>query len=141
MIYQRTLAKPVQLTGIGLHSGKKVMLKLYPAEADTGVVFRRIDIEGSVDQKADANSVGATSNNTTLGSGKEAIHTVEHLLAALYGLGINNIYCEIDGPEVPIMDGSGASFVFMTVTSKCLRLAVAPALSVTLIVIFELVPI
>jgi UDP-3-O-[3-hydroxymyristoyl] N-acetylglucosamine deacetylase len=113
MIYQRTLAKPVQLTGIGLHSGKKVMLKLYPAEADTGIVFRRIDVEGSIDQKADANSVGATANNTTLGSGKEAIHTVEHLLAAFYGLGINNAYCEIDGPEVPIMDGSGASFVFI----------------------------
>jgi UDP-3-O-[3-hydroxymyristoyl] N-acetylglucosamine deacetylase len=103
----------VQVTGIGLHSGKKVTLKLYPALADTGIVFRRSDIEGSKDQKADAISVGATDNNTTLGSGKEAIHTVEHLLAALYGFGINNIYCEIDGPEVPIMDGSGASFVFL----------------------------
>jgi len=113
MIYQRTLAKEVKVTGIGLHSGKKVTLKLYPALADTGVVFRRSDIEGSKDQKADANSVGATDNNTTLGSGKEAIHTVEHLLAALYGFGINNVYCEIDGPEVPIMDGSGASFVFL----------------------------
>jgi UDP-3-O-[3-hydroxymyristoyl] N-acetylglucosamine deacetylase len=113
MIYQRTLAKEVQVTGIGLHSGKKVTLKLYPALADTGIVFRRSDIEGSKDQKADAISVGATDNNTTLGSGKEAIHTVEHLLAALYGFGINNIYCEIDGPEVPIMDGSGASFVFL----------------------------
>lgn len=113
MIYQRTLAKEVQVTGIGLHSGKKVTLKLYPANADTGVVFRRVDIEGSKDQKADAISVGATDNNTTLGSGIDAIHTVEHLLAALYGLGINNVYCEIDGPEVPIMDGSGASFVFI----------------------------
>ena len=113
MIYQRTLAKEVKVTGIGLHSGKKVTLKLYPALADTGIVFRRSDIEGSKDQKADANSVGATDNNTTLGSGKEAIHTVEHLLAALYGFGINNVYCEIDGPEVPIMDGSGASFVFL----------------------------
>lgn len=113
MIYQRTLAKPVQLTGIGLHSGKKVTLKLYPAQADSGIVFRRVDVENSTDQKADANSVGATDNNTTLGNGKEAIHTVEHLLAALYGLGINNVYCEIDGPEVPIMDGSGASFVFI----------------------------
>ena len=111
MIYQRTLAKKVQVTGIGLHSGKKVTLKLHPALADTGIVFKRIDIADSSDQKADANSVGATDNNTTLGSGKEAIHTVEHLLAALYGLGINNVYCEIDGPEVPIMDGSSAPFV------------------------------
>jgi UDP-3-O-[3-hydroxymyristoyl] N-acetylglucosamine deacetylase len=113
MIYQRTLAKEVKVTGIGLHSGKKVTLKLYPALADTGIVFRRSDIQGSKDQKADAISVGATDNNTTLGSGEDAIHTVEHLLAALYGFGINNVYCEIDGPEVPIMDGSGASFVFL----------------------------
>jgi len=113
MIYQRTLAKEVQVTGIGLHSGKKVTLKLHPAEANTGIVFRRVDIENSTARKADAISVGATDNNTTLGSGTEAIHTVEHLLAALYGLGINNVFCEIDGPEVPIMDGSGASFVFI----------------------------
>ncbi len=113
MIYQRTLAKEVQVTGIGLHSGKKVKLKLYPAQANTGIVFRRVDIKDSIDQKADAISVGATDNNTTLGSGKDAIHTVEHLLAALYGLGIDNVYIEINGPEVPIMDGSGASFVFL----------------------------
>jgi UDP-3-O-[3-hydroxymyristoyl] N-acetylglucosamine deacetylase len=113
MIYQRTLAKEVQVTGIGLHSGKKVKLKLHPAEANTGIIFRRVDIEDSKDQKADAISVGATDNNTTLGAGREAIHTVEHLLAAFYGLGIDNVYCEIDGPEVPIMDGSGASFVFI----------------------------
>lgn len=113
MIYQRTLAKEVKVTGIGLHSGKKVTLKMYPAEADTGIVFRRVDVEGSKANKADAISVGATDNNTTLGSGPEAIHTVEHLLAAFYGLGVNNVFIEIDGPEVPIMDGSGASFVFL----------------------------
>lgn len=113
MIYQRTLAKEVKVTGIGLHSGKKVTLKMYPAQADTGIVFKRVDIPNSLARKADALSVGATDNNTTLGSGVEAIHTVEHLLAALYGLGINNVFIEIDGPEVPIMDGSGASFVFL----------------------------
>lgn len=113
MVYQRTIAKDIKFTGIGIHSGRKVTMKLKPAKAGVGVVFKRVDVEGSDWQKADANSVGATSNNTTLGSGVDAIHTVEHLLAAFYGLGINNIYCEIDGPEVPIMDGSSGSFIFI----------------------------
>lgn len=113
MINQRTLAKEVEVTGIGLHSGKKVTLKLFPAEADSGVVFRRVDLKDSKPMKADAKTVGATENNTTLGEGVGAVHTVEHLLSALYGLGINNVYCEIDGPEIPIMDGSSASFVFI----------------------------
>jgi UDP-3-O-[3-hydroxymyristoyl] N-acetylglucosamine deacetylase len=113
MIYQRTLAKSVKVTGIGLHSGKKVTLNMHPAAADTGIVFKRIDIANSTSRRADALSVGATENNTTLGAGPEAIHTVEHLMAAFYGLGINNVFIEIDGPEIPIMDGSGASFVFL----------------------------
>lgn len=113
MVYQRTIAKEIKFTGIGIHSGRKVTMCLKPAKAGVGVVFKRVDVEGSDWQKADANSVGATSNNTTLGSGVDAIHTVEHLLAAFYGLGINNIYCEIDGPEVPIMDGSSGSFIFI----------------------------
>lgn len=101
------------MTGIGLHSGKKVTLKLSPASADTGIVFKRSDIPNAPLMRADARSVGATENNTTLGEGHTAIHTVEHLLAALYGLGINNAYCEVSGPEIPIMDGSSASFVFI----------------------------
>lgn len=113
MIYQRTIAKEVKVTGIGIHSGKKVTLKLFPAEADTGIVFRRSDIPTAKTIKADARSVGPTRNNTTLGDGPDAIHTVEHLLSALYGLGIDNVYCELDGPEVPIMDGSSASFIFI----------------------------
>lgn len=113
MVYQRTIAKEIKFTGIGIHSGRKVTMCLKPAKAGVGIVFKRVDVEGSDWQKADANSVGATSNNTTLGSGIDAIHTVEHLLAAFYGLGINNIYCEIDGPEVPIMDGSSGSFIFI----------------------------
>lgn len=113
MIYQRTIAKEVQVTGIGLHSGKKVVLKLIPAPADTGIVFKRSDLKNAEPLKAHATTVGATENNTTLGSGTNVIHTVEHLLAALFGLGINNIFCEISGPEVPIMDGSSASFVFI----------------------------
>jgi UDP-3-O-[3-hydroxymyristoyl] N-acetylglucosamine deacetylase len=113
MIYQRTIAKEVKVTGIGLHSGRKVTMKIVPADADVGFQFQRTDIPGSKPMRADAKSVGATENATTIGEGREAIHTVEHLLAVLYGLGINNALIEIDGPEVPIMDGSGASFVFL----------------------------
>ncbi|MFY7992743.1 MAG: UDP-3-O-acyl-N-acetylglucosamine deacetylase [Bacteriovoracaceae bacterium] len=113
MIYQRTIAKDVKVTGIGLHSGKKVTMKLIPAEADFGIQFIRTDIAHSKPMKANALTVGTTENATTLGAGVEAIHTVEHLLGTLYGLGINNVMIEIDGPEVPIMDGSGASFVFL----------------------------
>lgn len=113
MIYQRTLAKDVKVTGIGLHSGKKVTMKLIPADIDFGIQFIRTDIPGSKPMKANALTVGTTENATTLGAGAEAIHTVEHLLGTLYGLGINNCLIEINGPEVPIMDGSGASFVFL----------------------------
>ncbi|EQC45148.1 UDP-3-O-[3-hydroxymyristoyl] N-acetylglucosamine deacetylase [Bacteriovorax sp. BSW11_IV] len=113
MLYQRTIAKSVSITGIGIHSGRKVTMKLHPAEADTGVRFKRVDIPGSEILRASATSVGATENNTTIGEGVNAVHTVEHLLSVLYGLGIDNVFIEIDGPEVPIMDGSGASFVFV----------------------------
>jgi UDP-3-O-[3-hydroxymyristoyl] N-acetylglucosamine deacetylase len=113
MIYQRTLARNVNVTGIGLHSGKKVSMKLIPQDADFGIQFIRTDIAQSRPMQANALTVGTTENATTLGSGREAVHTVEHLLGTLYGLGINNVLIEIDGPEVPIMDGSGASFVFL----------------------------
>ena len=112
LLYQRTLAKKVQVTGIGLHTGRKVQLTLSPAPADFGIQFRRIDLHGPL-MKAHAELVGATENNTSLGSGAGVIHTVEHLLAVLYGLGINNVLVEVDGPEIPIMDGSGASFLFL----------------------------
>ena len=113
MLYQRTLAKSVKVTGLGLHSGKKVTMRLHPAEADFGVQFQRTDLPERPMIRASATTVGATENNTTIGHGKSAIHTVEHLLSVFYGLGIDNVLCEIDGPEVPIMDGSGASFVFL----------------------------
>ncbi|MCB9060666.1 MAG: UDP-3-O-acyl-N-acetylglucosamine deacetylase [Halobacteriovoraceae bacterium] len=113
MLLQRTITKQVQVTGLGLHTGRKITLKLSPMGTDSGVCFRRSDIKNSPILKADARSVGATENNTTLGEGVGAIHTVEHLLSVLYGLGIDNILCEVDGPEIPIMDGSGASFVFL----------------------------
>jgi UDP-3-O-[3-hydroxymyristoyl] N-acetylglucosamine deacetylase len=111
-LYQRTIAKKVSVTGIGLHSGKKVSLTLSPAPADSGVWFKRIDL-GSLAFRATPESVTTTENNTTIGKGDNSIHTVEHLLAVLYGFGINNIVCEVDGPEIPIMDGSGASFIFL----------------------------
>jgi UDP-3-O-[3-hydroxymyristoyl] N-acetylglucosamine deacetylase len=113
MIYQRTLAKEVKVTGIGLHSGKKVTMRLIPQNTDFGIQFIRTDISNAQPMKANALTVGTTENATTLGSGAEAVHTVEHLLGTFYGLGINNVLIEIDGPEVPIMDGSGASFVFL----------------------------
>ncbi len=113
MLNQRTIAKKVSVTGIGIHSGKKVTLTLHPAEADFGIQFKRIDIPNAPILKANAETVGATENNTTIGAGANAVHTVEHLLSSFYGFGIDNVFCEIDGPEVPIMDGSGASFVFL----------------------------
>jgi len=113
MLYQRTIAKVVKVTGIGVHSGRKVSMRLHPAPEDFGIRFQRVDLPEKPILEANVENVGATVNNTTLGAGREAIHTVEHLLSVLYGLGINNVLVEIDGPEVPIMDGSGASFVFM----------------------------
>ncbi len=113
MINQRTIAKPVSFTGIGLHSGKKITMTLFPAKSDSGIQFKRVDIPNAEVIRPTADSVSATENNTTIGAHPNSIHTVEHLLSVIYGLGINNILCEIDGPEVPIMDGSGASFVYI----------------------------
>ena len=112
-LYQRTLAKKAQVTGIGIHSGKKVSMSLYPAPANFGICFKRTDLPHAPVLKANVKAVGTTESNTTLGVGENSIHTVEHLLAVFYGLGIDNVYCEINGPEVPIMDGSGASFIFL----------------------------
>lgn len=113
MIYQRTLSTPITVTGRGIHSGCRVTMKLFPANTDHGIVFKRTDLPQATEMKLNAQNVGATENNTAIGKGKEAIHTVEHLLSALYGLGINNVYIEIDNAEVPIMDGSSASFLFL----------------------------
>lgn len=113
MLNQRTIAKKFSVTGIGIHSGKKVTMILHPAEADSGIQFQRTDIPNAPVLRANAETVGATENNTTIGAGQNAVHTVEHLLSAFYGFGIENVFCEINGPEVPIMDGSGASFVFL----------------------------
>lgn len=113
MLYQITLSKKTSVTGIGLHTGKKITLTIHPATADFGIQFKRSDLPDAPILKATAETVGTTENNTTIGSGVNVIHTVEHLLSVFYGLGINNAFCEVNGPEIPIMDGSGASFVFL----------------------------
>ncbi|MCS7100914.1 MAG: UDP-3-O-acyl-N-acetylglucosamine deacetylase, partial [Burkholderiaceae bacterium] len=113
MIRQRTLKSLVRTVGIGLHSGTKVELTLRPAAVDTGIVFRRVDLEPPVSIAASALAVGDTRMASTLQLGDVRIATVEHLMSALAGLGIDNCYVDVDAPEIPIMDGSAASFVFL----------------------------
>ena len=113
MLRQRTIAKEVSTTGLGIHSGRRIKLTLRPAPANFGIQFRRVDIPSAPLVAANTHNVGATENNTTLGEGPTAIRTVEHLLSTFYGLGVNNVLCELEGPEVPIMDGSCASFIFL----------------------------
>ena len=113
MLKQRTLKKVVRTVGIGLHSGRKVQLTLRPAEPDTGIVYTRVDLDPPVVMPAEATRVNDTRMATTLNEGPVKISTIEHLMSALNGLGIDNCYVDVDAPEIPIMDGSGASFVFL----------------------------
>jgi UDP-3-O-[3-hydroxymyristoyl] N-acetylglucosamine deacetylase len=113
MIKQRTLRNEIRATGVGLHTGKKVYLALKPAPVDSGIIFCRTDLEPPVEIKARATSVGDTRLSTALFNGDVRISTVEHLMAALAGLGIDNAYIEVSAPEVPIMDGSAGPFVFL----------------------------
>jgi UDP-3-O-[3-hydroxymyristoyl] N-acetylglucosamine deacetylase len=113
MLNQRTLKNSIRATGVGLHTGKKVLMTLRPAAADTGIVFRRTDLPRSVDIKAHADFVGDTMLGTSLVKGDVKVSTVEHLLSALAGLGIDNAVVEVSAPEVPIMDGSAGPFVFL----------------------------
>jgi len=113
MLRQRTLKSLVRTVGIGLHSGAKVQLVLRPAAVDTGIVFRRVDTDPPVQIEASALSVGDTRMASTLEKGKVRIATVEHLMSALSGLGVDNCHVDVDAPEIPIMDGSAASFVFL----------------------------
>jgi UDP-3-O-[3-hydroxymyristoyl] N-acetylglucosamine deacetylase len=113
MIKQRTLKNAIRATGVGLHTGEKVYLTLRPALPDTGIVFRRIDLEPVVEIRADPDNVGDTVLSTTLVKNGVRISTVEHLLSALAGLGIDNAYVDVSAPEVPIMDGSAGPFVFL----------------------------
>jgi len=113
MIKQRTLKNVIRATGVGLHTGDKVYLTLRPAAPDNGIVFRRVDLDVPVDIKACPANVGDTRLSTTLESGGARISTVEHLLSAFAGLGIDNAYVDVSAPEVPIMDGSAGPFVFL----------------------------
>ena len=113
MIPQRTLKNAIRATGVGLHSGEKVYLTLKPAPVDTGIVFRRIDLDPVVDIPAHALNVGETTLSTTLVKDHARVDTVEHLLSAMAGLGIDNAIVELSAQEVPIMDGSSGPFVFL----------------------------
>lgn len=110
---QRTLKNSIRATGVGLHTGEKVYMTLRPAPANTGIVFRRVDLETPVEIEARAENVGETMLGTTLVRGDVKVATVEHLLSALAGLGIDNAYVDLSAAEVPIMDGSAGPFVFL----------------------------
>ena len=113
MLAQRTLTNPIKAFGVGLHSGDPISLELLPAPPDTGIIFRRIDLDPCIEIEAKAENVGNTTLSTTLTKGNAEISTVEHLLSALAGLGIDNAFIEVDAAEIPIMDGSAGPFVFL----------------------------
>jgi UDP-3-O-[3-hydroxymyristoyl] N-acetylglucosamine deacetylase len=113
MIKQRTLKNVIRATGVGLHTGDKVYMTLRPAAPNTGIVFRRTDLDPPVDIRARQDNVGDTRLSTTLVNGEARVSTVEHLLSAMAGLGIDNAYVDLSAPEVPIMDGSAGPFVFL----------------------------
>ena len=113
MLRQRTLKTVIRATGVGLHTGDKVYMTLRPAAENTGVVFRRVDLDEPVDIPADALLVGETTLGTTLVKDGAKVATVEHLMSALAGLGIDNLVVDLSAPEVPIMDGSAGPFMFL----------------------------
>lgn len=113
MIKQRTLKNVIRATGVGLHSGDTVYLTLRPAAPNTGIIFRRVDLDPVVEISAKAKNVGETTLSTTLIEHGQKVSTVEHLLSAFAGLGIDNAYIDLNAAEVPIMDGSAGPFVFL----------------------------
>ncbi|HET6545831.1 MAG TPA: UDP-3-O-acyl-N-acetylglucosamine deacetylase [Rhodanobacteraceae bacterium] len=113
MIKQRTLKNVIRATGVGLHTGEKVYMTLRPAAVDTGIVFRRVDLPTPVEIRSCCKNVGDTRLSTTLVNGNVRIATIEHLLSAMAGLGIDNAYVDVSAAEVPIMDGSAGPFVFL----------------------------
>ena len=113
MLRQRTLKNKIKSTGVGLHTGVRVELMLRPAPPDTGIVFHRTDLPKSVTIVADARNVGDTRLSSSLEKDGARISTVEHLMSALAGLGIDNLHVDVAGPEIPIMDGSAGPFVFL----------------------------
>lgn len=113
MIRQRTLKNLIRATGVGLHTGEKIVLTLRPAPPDSGIVFRRVDLDPPVEIRAHPENVGDTRLSTTLTADGASISTVEHLLSAIAGMGIDNAVIDLTAPEVPIMDGSAGPFVFL----------------------------
>jgi len=113
MVKQRTLKTTVQATGVGLHTGEKVYLTLRPAAINSGIVFRRVDLSHPVDIRAEAHAVHDTRLSTCLEAHGARVATVEHLMSALAGLGIDNAIVELTSPELPIMDGSAGTFIFL----------------------------
>jgi len=125
VIKQRTLKNVIRATGVGLHSGDTVYLTLRPAAPNTGIIFRRVDLDPVVEIKAKAENVGETALSTTLVQHGHRVSTVEHLLSAFAGLGIDNAYIDLNAPEVPIMDGSAGPFVFLIQSAGIEEQAVA----------------
>ena len=117
MLKQRTLKTAVSSTGIGLHSGKKVKMTLRPAPVNTGIVFHRVDLPNKPEIRLHPERVGETTLCTALLDGAVKVATVEHLLSALAGLGIDNLYVEVDAAEIPIMDGSAAPFLYLLLSA------------------------
>lgn len=125
MIKQRTLKNVIRATGVGLHSGEMVYLTLRPAAPNTGIIFRRVDLDPVVEIEAKAENVGETALSTTLIQNGQRVSTVEHLLSAFAGLGIDNAYIDLNAAEVPIMDGSAGPFVFLVQSAGIEEQAVA----------------
>jgi len=125
MLAQRTIKSLTKAVGVGLHSGQRVELTLRPAAPDTGIVFRRVDLPQSVDIVISAQAVTDTRLASTISSGNAKVHTVEHLMSACAGLGIDNLTIDITAEEVPILDGSASSFVFL-LQSAGIELQAAP---------------
>ena len=125
MIKQRTLKNVIRATGVGLHSGDTVYVTLRPAAPNTGIIFRRVDLDPVIEIEAKAENVGETALSTTLVQYGQRISTVEHLLSAFAGLGIDNAYIDLNAPEVPIMDGSAGPFVFLIQSAGIEEQAVA----------------
>src|SRR2546421_12357915 len=125
MLKQRTLKSLIRATGVGIHTGSKVEITMRPAAVDTGVVFRRIDLPQPVDIPADALNVGDTRLSSTLERDGARVSTVEHLMSAFAGLGVDNAYVDLTGEEVPIMDGSAGPFVFLIQSAGIVEQAAA----------------
>ena len=125
MVQQRTLKNVIRASGVGLHSGQKIRLTLRPAPVDHGITFCRVDLDPVVEIPAKAENVGDTTMSTTLTNGTAKVSTVEHLLSAMAGLGIDNAIVDVDGPEIPIMDGSSGPFVFLLQSAGVVEQAAA----------------